>query len=94
MFQIDVVAVRPLPKRHLALTFEDGLQATLNLDRIIKAYTGVFAPLLDESYFKQVRLEKELGTVSWPNGADLCPDVLYSLASGKPRLAEDEMNLA
>jgi hypothetical protein len=34
-------------------------------------------PLKDPAYFSQVKVDPELGTVSWPNGADLDPDVLY-----------------
>jgi len=86
MFMIDVTDVRPLPARQLVLTFADGLQAVIDLDQVIHQYTGVFLPLLDENYFKQVTLNRELGTITWPSGADFCPDVLYSYASGKPIL--------
>ena len=65
------------------MVFEDGLQATIHLDKIIEHYTGVFAPLLEDAFFQQVQLAKELGTIVWPNGADICPDVLYAAASGK-----------
>ena len=84
MFLIDIIAVRPLPKRQLDLTFENGLRAIVEMDRVLKNYTGIFAPLLDENYFLQVKVDTELGTIVWPNGADVCPDVLYSFASGKP----------
>lgn len=40
MFLIDVTQVQALPNR--------------NLDRVVKNYTGVFAPLLQDEYFKQV----------------------------------------
>ena len=84
MFLIDVLQVQPLPERRLKATFEDGLKATVDLDAIVKTYRGVFLPLLDDRFFQQVRVDPELGTVVWPNGADICPDVLYSVASGKP----------
>ncbi len=84
MFQIDVVNATPLTKRRLALRFADGLEATIELDDIVKSYTGVFEPLLDEDFFRQVQVSNDLGTIVWPNGADLCPDVLYSHASGRP----------
>ena len=83
MFNKDIIDAKPLPNRQLQLVFEDGLKATIDLDKIIKHYTGVFAPLLEDAFFQQVQLAKELGTIVWPNGADICPDVLYAAASGK-----------
>ena len=84
MFLIDVTRVQPLPNRNLDLTFEDGFHGIVEMDRIVKNYTGVFAPLLQDEFFRQVMVNTELGTVVWPNGADLCPDVLYSQATGIP----------
>jgi hypothetical protein len=46
--------------------------------------------LQDERFFRQVRADRELGTIVWPNGADVCPDVLYSFASGKPIVVNGE----
>lgn len=77
---VDVVYVEPLSPRKLLLRFSDGVVATLDLDRIIEAYEGVFAPLLDDGYFKRVRVDSNLGTVVWPNGADLAPEVLHAVA--------------
>ena len=87
MFSIDVTRVNVLAGRNIELVFEDGLRAVVDMDRIVKSYTGVFAPLLDQDYFQLVKVDPELGTIVWPNGADVCPDVLYSLASGKPIIA-------
>ncbi len=84
MFLIDVITVNALAGRKLELTFEDGLHAVIEMDRVVKSYTGVFAPLLDEGYFQRVKVDAEIGTIVWPNGADVCPDVLYSEASGRP----------
>jgi len=90
MFLIDVTGVRPLENRKLDLTFADGLHAVVDMDRVIKHYSGIFAALMDDNYFRQVRVNPELGTIVWPNGADLCPDVLYSFASGKPIIVNGE----
>jgi hypothetical protein len=89
MFLIDVTQVQALPNRTLDLTFDNGFHGIVDMDRIVKNYTGVFAPLLQDDYFKQVSVNTELGTVVWPNGADLCPDVLYSQATGIPIAAAD-----
>ena len=48
------------------------------------SFKGIFAPLHDEREFAKVRLHPELGTIVWPSGADLDPDVLYSLVTGRP----------
>lgn len=90
MFLIDVTEVQPLENRNLDLKFADGLHAVVAMDRLIKDYSGVFAALKDDSFFRQVRVDRELGTVVWPNGADVCPDVLYSFASGKPVIINGE----
>ena len=79
----DVVEVRPLGGYRLHLRFEDGVEGDLDLAKAIE-FKGIFAPLRDEKEFAKVRLHPELGTIVWPNGADLDPDVLYSLVTGRP----------
>jgi hypothetical protein len=79
----DVVEVRPLGGYRVHLRFEDGVEGDLDLGKVIE-FKGIFAPLRDEQEFAKVRLHSELGTIVWPNGADLDPDVLYSRISGKP----------
>jgi hypothetical protein len=90
MFMIDVVAVKYLENHVLELVFDDGLTARIDMDTVIGRFDGVFAPLEDPAYFSQVRVDRELGTIVWPNGADICPDVLYSYASGKPIIVNGE----
>ncbi len=43
-------------------------------------WTGVFEPLRDPSYFARVRIDPELGTIGWPNVADMAPEPLYTAA--------------
>ena len=45
-----------------------------------KSPDSKFKQLLQPDYFKSVKLNKELDTIYWDNGIDLCPDVLYSLS--------------
>ena len=79
----DIVEVRPLGGHRLYLRFEDGVAGEVDFaDRL--RFEGVFAPLLDPDVFAQVRLHAELGTIVWPTGADLDPDVLYSELSRIP----------
>lgn len=79
-----VTSVRYLHDHVLELTFSDGSSGQVDWRvRLEKANpAGVFGPLRDPSYFAQVELWADAGTIRWPNGADICPDVLYSEATG------------
>ena len=79
----DIVEVRALERYRLHVRFEDGKSGEIDLAQIIR-FEGVFAPLKDHTQFSQVRLNRELGTVEWPCGADLDPDVLYARVTGQP----------
>jgi hypothetical protein len=82
----DIVAVEPVADYRLRLRFEDGTEGVVDL-KVQLSFQGVFAPLADPAYFAQVRIDPELGTVVWPNGADLDPDVLYAQITGTPVLS-------
>jgi hypothetical protein len=79
----DVVEVRALGGYRVHLRFEDGVEGELDLGRLIR-FRGVFAGLEDEQEFARVRVDAGLGTIAWPNGADLDPDVLYAELTGTP----------
>jgi hypothetical protein len=64
------------------LSFTDGSEGTVDLARWIVGRTGVFAALQDPDFFARVSVDQEAGTIVWPNGADLDPDVLYDVAHG------------
>jgi len=77
----DIIAANPLGGYRLRLRFEDGVEGVVDLGAIL-SFRGVFEPLKDPAYFSQVRVDPQLGTVVWPNGADLDPDVLYGCVTG------------
>lgn len=79
-----VKRVRHCDEYRLELTFTDGTEGELDLKERVVGRGGVFAPLEDIEFFKQVQVDPEAGTIVWPNGVDFCPDVLYSLVTGKP----------
>jgi hypothetical protein len=76
--------VRHIEAYRLELTFTNGETAELDFRNRIVGRGGVFGPLEDIDYFKQVKVDPEIGTLVWPNEVDFCPDVLYSEATGKP----------
>jgi Protein of unknown function (DUF2442) len=71
----SVTAVVPLADFHARVTFSDGTTHDINLLPYIDA-GGVFTPIHDDpAFFRAMTVEND--TISWPNGADIDPDVLY-----------------
>ena len=78
----DIVIVKPLKNHRLYLEFEDGVGGELDIRKLVE-FKSVFEPLQDETFFAKVSVNPEWGTIFWPNGADLDPDVLYSIITGE-----------
>lgn len=79
----DIVEAKVVGPHQLHLRFEDGVEGSVDVSRLVE-FTGIFEPLRDPAYFSTVKVNPDWGTVYWPNGADLDPDVLYSLVVGEP----------
>ena len=69
----DVVDVKPLEHLGLFVQFADGLRGEVRFTP--EHLTGVFEPLKDANFFKQVYLDH--GAVTWPGQIDLAPDAMY-----------------
>jgi hypothetical protein len=69
----------------LRLLFSDGTAG--DVDFSAQRWTGVLKPLNDPSYFAQVKLDAEAGTIVWPGGIDLAPEPLYEQAKAHPLAA-------
>ena len=79
-----VKQVRHVGEFRLELSFTDGTTGELDFRERVVGRGGLYAPLEDVGFFKQVRVDPEAGTIVWPNGVDFCPDVLYHWVTGKP----------
>ncbi|MGH7468205.1 MAG: DUF2442 domain-containing protein [Longimicrobiales bacterium] len=75
-----VTSVRALIPFEVELWFTDGSGGTVDLAPWIRGARGVFSALQDPAFFAQVAVDREAGTIVWPNGADLDPDVLFEAA--------------
>jgi hypothetical protein len=58
-----------------------GTEGVIDVAQLVE-FTGVFEPLRNAEFFARVMVNPELGTVCWPNGADLDSEVLYSKIVG------------
>ena len=57
------------------LRFEDGSEGEVDLES--ELWGEVFETIKDQKEFKAFRLNAELNTITWPNGADFAPEFLY-----------------
>ena len=71
----SITDVKLAGKFKLKITFKNKKTKVVDIEPFLKG--PVFEPLKDPKNFAKVRVNKEFGCLEWPNGADLCPDVLY-----------------
>ncbi len=72
---LHVTKAKYLKDYQLELSFNDGKKGIADLSQSLDG--SVFNPLKDKKLFSQLKLDKELDTVVWPNGADFAPEYLY-----------------
>ena len=61
---------------NVRLVFDDDSVRSVNLRPLLRG--EMFEALAaDYNLFRQVRVDSEVGTIVWPNGADMDPDVLH-----------------
>ena len=59
----------------LRVQFDDGVQRTINFESILAG--ELYGPLRDMALFNQVKIDPEVHTLVWPNGADFDPATLH-----------------
>lgn len=59
----------------LRITFDDNTSKTINFLPVLRG--ELYGPLRDRALFERVRLDAEIGTLVWPNGADFDPATLH-----------------
>jgi len=70
----DVTQVEVIDDYLLRVRFADGTEGLVRFRRSF--FSGVFAPLKDDTKFREVRVEH--GFVTWPGELDLAPDAMYA----------------
>lgn len=76
---VHATAVEVLANRRLRVRFDDGSFGEVGFGK--DDFRGVFEPLRDPAYFARVFVDDELGTIVWPNGADIAPETLLLWAT-------------
>ena len=74
---MDITAIEVIEDHVVHLRFADGSERTIDLEPYL--HGPVFERVRsDPVCFGAVRVDPDAGTIVWPNGADLAPDVLYA----------------
>ena len=68
--RVEVVAAY-----RLRVEFEDHVERTIDLEPVLAG--ELYGPLRDPELFRQVRIDPEVRTLVWPNGADFDPATLH-----------------
>jgi hypothetical protein len=59
----------------LRIGFDDGTERTIDFEPILSG--ELYGPLRDLNLFNRVRIDKDVQTLVWPNGADFGPATLH-----------------
>ena len=75
---VHLVEARVVSGYVVWLRFSDGVEGRVDLGQ--ELHGRVFEALRDPQEFGKLSLDPELGTITWPNGADFAPEFLYAAA--------------
>ena len=70
----------------LRVSFNDGSIQAINFQPALAG--ELYAPLNDIEFFNKVRLDQEVHTLVWPNGADFDPATLHDWSMHEKALCE------
>ncbi len=70
-----VVAFEKVAPFTLRVRFEDNTSQVIDFQPVLKG--TLYGPLPETSFFDQVRIDPEVHTLVWPNGADFDPAILH-----------------
>lgn len=72
---IQITEAKYLDGYRVEVMFNNGKKGVADFSDNLKG--PVFEPLLDLSLFSRLAVDRELGTIVWPNGADVAPEFIY-----------------
>jgi len=68
----------------LRVQFNDGTSQVIDFRPVLKG--ELYGPLQEPALFDQVRIDPEVHTLVWPNGADFDPAILHNWPESGPEL--------
>jgi hypothetical protein len=92
-FGNEVKGARPMGGYRLRVVFQDGYIGEIDLRELFENSRGPMTePFRDGDFFLKVSVDPELAVVTWPNGYDICSDVLRYYCELGRVASREEMN--
>jgi hypothetical protein len=85
---LHVTDARYIRDYQVELKFNDGKGGVADLRDSLNG--PMFEPLQDVNEFAKLKMDHEMQTIVWPNGADLAPEYLYFLAFKNDPTLQDQ----
>jgi hypothetical protein len=76
----------------IRVTFDDGSEQTINFEPVLLG--PIFEPLRELAFFNQVEINRDIGTLAGPNGADFEPTLLHDWPRYVDKIIERRTRLA
>ena len=77
----DVVSASYKDGYQIELTFDNGESGVIDFSAYLQR-GGVFQRFRDLSFFRDFRVDPELGALTWADEIDIAPETLYAQATG------------
>ena len=71
----EIIQAKWIKDYMVELTFSNLRKGRVDFKKYLGK--GIFKEFLKVEKFKRFKVDVELGTLCWPNGADIAPEVLY-----------------
>jgi len=79
----DVVSAEHRGGYRIEVVFDDGRRGLVDLSKYAER-GGVFERFRDPEFFRDFRINEELGVLTWGDELDIAPETLYAEATGEP----------
>lgn len=79
----DVISAEYKGEYKIEVTFENGASGIVDFSKYLLE-GGVFEKFKDMEFFKNFKINEELGVLTWGDEIDIAPETLYSVATNSP----------
>lgn len=84
--EIKIIDAKILKPYLIEVRFNDNSSKQINLEPVL--HGNLYSPLRKPELFKEMKLNQEIQTIEWPNGADFHPETLYNWNDYKDEMKE------